>query len=202
MTMFNIKSILSRSLLALALVSGAGAAFAGPTYHVSVDTQTLGTGAAYLDLGLGSLGGAAPVTATLSHFTGVFGGYADLLGASSGSVDGTVVLNNSVGWSDLFQEIVLGGLFGFDVSFDTSGDGAGTTFGVALFGADMMTNLGLPGNLVQIDLQPGMADVVSPANAFGSATVAAAADVPEPAELALVMTGLGLMGLMRRRRAG
>ena len=198
--MFNIKSILSRSLLALALVTGAGAAFAGPTYHVSIDTQTLGTGTAYLDLSLGSLGGAAPVTATLSDFTGVFGSFTDRLGASSGSVDGTVVLNNSVGWSDLFQEIVLSGLFGFNVSFDTSGEGAGTTFGVALFGADMTTNLGLPGNLVQIDLQPGMADVVSPANAVGSATVAAAADVPEPADWALLMTGLGLMGFTLRRR--
>lgn len=203
--MSTIKSIftpvLSKSLLALALASGAGAAFAGPTYHVSIDTSTLGSGTAYIDLALGALTGAAPVTATLNNFSGNFGSYTETNGASSGSVGGSVVLMNGTSYNDLFQGIVLGGLFSFDVSFDTSGSGSGTTFYSALYGSDMQTYLGLQGNLVQIDLQPGMADVVSPDNAFASVQAQPAADVPEPASWALLAGGAGLLGCMRRRRA-
>jgi hypothetical protein len=200
--MLNLRAILSRSLLALALATGAGAAFAVPTtYHVQIDTSALGTGPALLDLSLGSVEGAAPVTATLDNFKGVFGEYSDRLGDSSGSVAGTVVLGNSEGWNDLLQAILLGGLFSFDVSFETSGEGPGSTFGAILFKEDMSGYLGLDGNLVQIDLMPGAADVVSPGNAFATVTTGSSADVPEPADWMLVATGLLLMGMMQRRRS-
>lgn len=205
--MTNMKSILapllSKTLLAMALASGAGAAFAGPTYHVSIDTSTLGSGTAYIDLALGALTDAAPVTATLNNFSGNFGSYTETNGASSGSVGAGVVLMNGTSYNDLFQSIVLGGLFSFDVSFETSGSGSGsgTTFYSALYGSDMQTYLGLQGNLVQIDLQPGTADVVAPNNAFASVQAQPAADVPEPASWALLVGGVGLLGVMRRRRA-
>lgn len=198
--MLNIKSILSQSLLALAMLVGSAAALAGPMYHVSIDTSTLGSGAAYLDLTLGSLAGSAPASATLSNFEGVFGAFSDRLGDSSGSVDGTVVLGNSQGFNDLFQEIVLGGLFGFDISFESAIDSKGIVFGAALYAdASAGTYLGLPGDLVQISVTPGEETLVSPANAFASA--AAVAEVPEPSTLLSLFTGIGLLGFTLRRRA-
>ncbi|WP_036168799.1 NF038129 family PEP-CTERM protein [Massilia sp. 9096] len=197
----NLKKILSRSLLALAL-SASGAAFAGPAYHVSLDTSTLGSGTAFLDLGLANFADSASVTATLSHFTGAFGEYSAYGAGSSGSVGGTVMLHtNDTGWSDLFQGILLGGSFGFDVSFDTSATGNSASFVAQLYNGDKTGFLGVEGNLLEIDLMPGQADMVSPANAFASVTPAATSAVPEPSTLLSMVTGVGLLGFGLRRRA-
>jgi hypothetical protein len=197
----DLKKILSRSLLALAL-SACGAAFAGPTYHVALDTSTLGSGTAFLDLGLANYADSAPVRATLSHFTGLFGEYSESGAGSSGSVAGSVVLHtNDSGFSDLFQSILLGGQFGFDVSFDTSGTGNTSSFVAQLYNGDQTGLLGVQGNLLEIDLNPGQADIVSPANAYASINAVAA--VPEPSTLLSMVTGLGLAGIagLRRRKA-
>jgi uncharacterized membrane protein len=45
----HLTSFFTRALLALALAGGANTAFAGPMYHVTVDTASL-TGTGYLDL--------------------------------------------------------------------------------------------------------------------------------------------------------
>jgi hypothetical protein len=199
----NLKKILSRSLLALAL-GACGAAFAGPTYHVAVDTTTLGSGAAFLDLGLANFGDSAPVTATLSHFSGAFGEYSELGAGASGAVapGGAVVLHtNDSGFSDLFQGILLGGLFNFDISFDTSGTGNTSSFVAQLYNGDQTGFLGVQGNLLEIDLSPGQADIISPANAYAIVSPAAVSPVPEPSTLLSLVTGLGLLGIGLRRRA-
>ncbi|WP_036165329.1 NF038129 family PEP-CTERM protein [Massilia sp. 9096] len=192
----NLKKILSRSLLALAL-SACGAAFAGPTYHVAIDTTTLNSSTAFLDLGLANFGDSAPVTATLSHFSGAFGEYSELGNGASGSVaqgDSVVLHTNGSGFSDLFQSILLGGLFNFDVSFDTSGAGKPSTFVGLLYRGD------LSDSLFEITLAPGEADIVSPANAYASVGPAAVSAVPEPSTLLSMATGLGLLGFGLRRR--
>ena len=201
--MLNLKKILSRSLLALAL-GACGSAFAGPVYHVAIDTAGLGSGTAFLDLVLGAETGAAPVTANLSHLEGAFGEYTDRSGDSSGNVSGGVTLVNDASYSDLFQAILLGGLFTFDLSFDSGanpgGNPTGTTFSASLYNGDLSDYLALPANLVEISLMPGQADVVSPANAYARVSTDAAA-VPEPSALLLVAIGLIMAMATLRRRA-
>lgn len=194
--MLNLKKFLSRSLLAVALGACAGV-FAAPVYHVTIDTSTLGTSNAVLDLELGALtGNAAPVTATLNHFMGAYGA-SDFSGSASGAIGSSVRLGNDAGYSGLLQSIMLGGLFSFDLSFDVGTGGLdGSSFTAMLYNADFSATLGMDTPLVQIDLMPGQADVVAPANAFASATA-----VPEPSTLLSMVTGLGLLGFGLRRRA-
>jgi hypothetical protein len=199
--MLNLKKILSHSLLAMAL-GACGTVFAAPVYHVSVDTSKLGSGNAILDLELGALmPSAAPVTATLNHFMGAYGASA-FGGSASGSIGSSVRLMNDAGYSDLFQSIVLGGLFSFDISFDVgSGSNDGTTFTAMLYNFDQTATLGMDTPLAEIDLNPGQADMVSPANAYASVTANAVSAVPEPSTLLSMVTGLGLLGFGLRRRA-
>jgi hypothetical protein len=193
--MLNLKKILSRSLLAMAL-GACGSVFAAPVYHVTIDTSTLGNSNAVLDLELGALtGSAAPVTATLNHFMGAYGA-SDFSGGANGSIGSSVRLVNDAGYSGLLQSIMLGGLFSFDLSFDVGTGGLdGSSFTAMLYNADLTATLGMDTPLVEIDLMPGQADVVSPANAFASATA-----VPEPSTLLSMVTGLGLLGFGLRRR--
>ena len=194
--MLNFKKFLSHSLLAVALGACAGV-FAAPVYHVTIDTSTLGNSNAVLDLELGALtGNAAPVTATLNHFMGAYGA-SDFSGSASGAIGSSVRLVNDAGYSGLLQSIMLGGLFSFDLSFDVGAGGLdGSSFTAMLYNADFSATLGMDTPLVQIDLMPGQADVVAPANAFASATA-----VPEPSTLLSMVTGLGLLGFGLRRRA-
>ena len=194
--MLNLKKILSRSLLAMAL-GACGSVFAAPVYHVTIDTSTLGNSNAVLDLELGALtGSAAPVTATLNHFMGAYGA-SDFSGTASGSIGSSVYLVNDAGYSGLLQSIMLGGLFSFDLSFDVGTGGLdGSSFTAMLYNPDFSATLGMDTPLVQVDLMPGQDDVVSPANAFASVTA-----VPEPSTLLSMVTGLGLLGFGLRRRA-
>ena len=85
-------------------------------------------------------------------------------------------------------------MFGFDVKFDVQGEGDGTTFAVTLYNTDFTELLLSQGPLVQIDLMPGVADFVSLDDTFVSVS-----EVPEPAALALLALGLGLMASDRTR---
>lgn len=201
--MYTFKALVSRSLLALVLAAASSLALAGPTYHVAIDTSTLGSGAAYLDLGLSDFGDSGPVTATLSGFQGNFGSTSFVDGDSQGSVapgDTLVLRTSGEVVNDLVQEIALGGLFSFDVSFDTGNIGNVSSFFASLYSSDFSANLGMDGNLVQIDLMPGASDVLSPNNSFGTIS-ADSANVPEPSTMLSMMTGLSLLGFALRRSA-
>jgi hypothetical protein len=191
------KSLLSRALLASALLSGAGAAVAGPVYHVDIDTSSfkdLGTG--FLDMtflpGLES----GPATATISHLSGDYGDYLDMSAGVSGSVDGEVVFDNTQ-FADLFRSIALGGHFGFDLGFSGPDSGmGGTDFDVSLYDDSGMNPL--VASLVHFTLQPESV-TLSVQEAY--ATVGPAAAVPEPSAALLVLIGLMMAAAVARRRA-
>lgn len=199
--MFNIKHFARQALLALTLALGSVTAMATPYYHVNVNTAGL-SGTGLMDFTFLGLGGAPGATATLSNFSGAFGAEALREGAVSGAIPGIVDMSNTDAFNALTQIVTLGGMFSFDVNF--SGDfmaaaGDGTTLAVSLYNDDFTKYLGVEGAFAQFDLTPGAAGAalvgVSGPNALADVAV-----VPEPSELLLLLTGLGLMGVIVRRR--
>lgn len=195
--MFKFSTLFTRALLALALACGTGAAVAGPTYQVTVNTSSLAGTNGFLDFTFGALGTAAPAFATLSNLTGALGADVIPSGDVVGTPPGPVTIGNTTGFNDLLQGVTFGGLFTFDLSF-TADDGiAGSTFSVALVNDSVSDFVGYAGNIVEIALQPGAPTTVNAVADFASVSV-----VPEPSDMLLMMSGLALMGWVVRRKAG
>jgi hypothetical protein len=195
--MLNFKNLLARTLLAFALAAGAGAAMAGPTYHVDVNTSALAGTSGYLDFLITGQGDAATTVATLSHFIGSFTGavYTDA-GGSGTLAGGTIV--NSGDLNELGLWANFGGNFSFDVAFDQAADGfAGSMLEISLLDASFHYLAPTTDDIARFVLEPGQAVVLTP-SAF--ATISTVSAVPEPSELLLMTTGLGLVGFMLRRR--
>jgi hypothetical protein len=151
--MFKLKHILANLVLAAAAVGACAQAGATPVYyHVDVDTASLGTGPAWLDMYFMSLDGAPAATAFVDHLGGALDGSPDLLGSVTGGLPGPFVFSNANGGGELVQGIQLGGKFGFDVSFTMAPGNTGTTFGWSLF--DTTHYLGVDGDLGDLFLQP------------------------------------------------
>jgi len=195
--MFKLNSILTRAMLALALVTGSAAAVAGPVYHVDVDTAAQGNGNGGLLLSFTSLAGGT-ANAVVTNWTGAFLNTGTGFNGTEANFDTDMLaLSNDFG-AYLF-DVAFGGHFGFDVSFDidVAGD-VGSAFAVSL--ADDQMNP-VSDDLVTIAFEPGQQVSATAVAPFATVTPAAVgADVPEPADWALVMSGLGLMGFALRRR--
>jgi hypothetical protein len=198
--MTNVQTFIRQCLLALALAGAALGALAGPiNFHVDLDTRTL-SGNGLISLSFTKLVGAGPVTAKVTNLTGPVGGVA-ATGAVSGDASGFTIANGPD--ADNFADIdaPFGGLFSFDIAFsgafmDEVGLQTSTLY-VFLLGTDYSSQAGdaLFG-VASLTVQPGVGIV---RNAAFPAFVGITA-VPEPSELLLMMTGLGLVGLMVRRR--
>ena len=196
--MKNFKDMLAKLVFAVLLMSGGGQALATPSYIVSIDTSTLGTGPAYLGLYFGALAGAADATAIVSNLSGAFVGPAAITGPVSGVLPGPLAFGNANGGSDLVQGITLGGMFSFDLSFILGTGDIGSTFGWALFSDTAY--LGAEGDLGTVSLQPGAAVnnlyVLANASALSSVQV-----IPEPSTVALLLfAGLLMVMSVRRQR--
>ena len=195
--MMNLKNLLAKLLLAVLFMSGAGHALAGPTYSVSIDTSTLGSGPAYLGLYFAALDGAAQATATVDNLAGDFVGQAALTGPVTGLVPGPLVFGNADGGSELVQGITLGGMFSFDLSFILGTGDIGSTFAWALF--NDVAYLGADGDLGSVSVQPGAAAggvyLLADASTLGRVQV-----IPEPSTIALLLfAGFAMLVAARRR---
>ncbi|WP_075795317.1 NF038129 family PEP-CTERM protein [Massilia putida] len=190
--MMNLKNLLifplSRALLALYLL--AGAATASPVYHVALDTAgTSGDG--FMQIDFLPFGTTDVLTATISGLDGAFTGTPDLVNVTQ---SGGAFTFSSDAFSEFFQSILLGGTFGFDVTFGGVPVNPGST-GLTVSLLDSAGGY-LSFNAAQISLVAGEPPAVVVDPAF-----AAVNPVPEPADWLLVATGLMLLGAMRRRRA-
>ncbi len=204
--MHNLKTFLQQAMFALAMAFGSGAAMAGPIYHVDVDTSSL-AGTGLMDFNFLANLGAAPATASLSNFSGAFGAEFDRSASVLGAIPTGVSLTNEDGGNYLTQAVTLGGMFGFDIVFSgdfvmMSGQDA-SLFSVSLYSDNFASYLGVDGAFAEFSLLPSIGGapaevLVSPANAL--ANIAAVAEVPEPSELLLMLSGLAMMGLIIRRR--
>jgi hypothetical protein len=197
--MFRFKHFLSWLALAAAMTGACGPAAAAPIYHVDIDTATLGSGPAFLDLYFLGLDGAPAATAIVSHLTGALDGVANLTGTVTGAASGPYVFGNAGGGGDLLQPILLGGKFSFDVSFTMAPGDIGTTFGWALF--DATHYLGVDGDLGNLFLQPfapggGQVLVAAPSTRVSSVTT-----IPEPSTAALMLVAMLAMAAWRGREA-
>ena len=186
--MTNLKHFFSRALLALSLL--AGAATASPIYHVALDTAGTG-GDGYMQIDFLPFATSDVLTATISGLDGAFTGTP---ARDNGVQAGGSCTFSSDAFSEFFQSITLGGKFGFDVTFGgVPTDGGSTGLSVSLL--DSVGDY-LSFQAVQISLVAGEAPIVAADPAFAAVNA-----VPEPADWALVATGLFLLGAMRRRRA-
>jgi hypothetical protein len=189
--MTNLKTLLIfplfRALLALAMLTGA--AHASPIYHVALDTTgTSGDGAMQIDFL--AFGTSDVLTATISGLDGAFTGTPDLDNVIQSG--GTYTLKSDA-FSEFFQTILLGGKFGFDVTFGGVPSDPGST-GLSVSLLDGMGDY-LAFQAAQISLVAGMPAAVVADPAFATVN-----PVPEPAAWMLVATGLVLLGALQRRR--
>ena len=195
--MFNLKNLFTRALLALLLLSGAGAALAGPTYHVTVDSTDY-TGTGTIDFLFSAFVQSADATAFLNNFTGDYTGQGEATGEVGGDLGTGLLLGTRDGFSAFAQTLNLGNRFSFDLRFDTGASDEAVAFSVGLFSDTLGQYLGATGTLVAIDLIPG-----EPALVVADAALARVSEVPEPATMASLALGLALMGsTLRARRKG
>ncbi len=200
--MFNFKSFVQQAILACALVVGASPAFAGPVYHVSINTAAITEPTGIMTFDFLGMDVVDVATATLTNFSGAFGAEESRGPAVTDIAGGYTFASGFEGY--LTRAVTLGGMFGFDITFaDGFSGNDGATFGIALYKSDYSGYLGLEGNLVSFELVPAMGGqpsllTVSDDNAFASVTEVRG-EVPEPSDLLLMLTALAMAGFVTRR---
>lgn len=201
---------LKKAVCGLALLGFAAHAAADNLYHVVLDaTQLAGNG--WLDLQFNpGQDGATLAYANVNHFAGQVtpGALEQAAGSVSGHFGGNNVLfTNNTAYNDLFTGVQFGQRISFDVHFSgpflSTGGNAGTSFGLALYGADQATQLGhgdaASGSLLTFDLTPGQHGSVT-TTVFDGGLISVSA-VPEPSEYLMMLAGLAALGVVARCRA-
>jgi hypothetical protein len=198
------KSLFSTLGLCAALLVGGEAQASIITYEVQVDTSGIVAGTdGYLDFQFDP--GNTPYdtgSATLTGFVtdGTLTTALPNLGDVTGTLPGTVTINNTDATNDYTPGFTYGSFFDVFVTLDiptVSGSAAGgNSFSLDVEDSGNNPLLGsFPA--VRIDLDATTGDPTVTNNSNGAATVTA---LPEPASLLLVATGL--IGLVRTRPKG
>jgi hypothetical protein len=200
-------------------VLGPGPARADLVLNVSVQTSPLSAQSGYLDFQFNPGDSSAlPATASVSGFQSVGGTLAPtatLTGDASGSLPGTVTLNNSTPFNDAFQGFTFGDSFSFTLTLsgpavDNPGGTTGSAFALSLYAADGITPLLTTdpnGSVATIDLNAnGTATIYtfseSQTDSTHAATVTLAGAVPEPSALTLLAFAVACAGLIKILRGG
>ena len=211
--MNTFKSTIARAAIALGLAAGLVLpAAATPYYHVTIDTSALAGQDGYLSFLMLTLADVSPVHATISNISdpapGIIGrGDVDLGDGASVTVGNTIKpdANNPYGngWNEYAQLIHFDGSLSFDLTFALDPltknpytgaiNGADTALQIALVDGDEQF-IGLPADAIDFDLHYGQEPLVTAIDPAVSV-----AKVPEAPALWLSMTGLGLIGALRRR---
>lgn len=199
--MFTIKNLFSRALLALALMSSAGATLAAPVaYRVAIDTSSL-SGEGLLDFSFIGGGTYQSANAVLSNFSGSFGDVYDAFGAVTGDTTSSITFGNLPGDNYLTQVVNFGGLFRFDALFDAAPADVGTLFGVNLYLPEFADFALGEGALVGIELNANGSITPEVRRPYATLTPMDIAEVPEPGQWLLMAIGLFAMcSTMRRVR--
>lgn len=202
--MTHFKSFIQSAILIAAMALGAAPAFAGPMYKVTIDTSGLAQTSGLLDFFLESNADSLDLTTvTLTNFTGNYGAEFAREGDVA-DIAGGYAIGSGAGASWLTRIVNLGASFGFTVGFaDGFGGIDGVGLAVSLFDADGQQYLGSNGPLALFELVPEMNGAPSFVTVLADndrTTVAeAVAEVPEPSDLLLMLTGLALAGFVTRR---
>lgn len=200
--MFKAKQFINRLVLAASLSAAAVFAQAEPMkYKVIVNTAGLSGG--YFDASIATPTGVSqPFTAALSNFAGAFGALDTSVSHDFVQTANGFSLSNGTSGSYLSQEAAFGGILSFDVLFSgpffTANNGEASALLFALYGSDGLTQLG--GGGFDLAGQGATRIAIMQGSPFISINAITAAAVPEPTELLLVLTALGLMGVMVKRR--
>ncbi len=198
--MFNIQKHLRHAVLAVGLAAASLAASANvlPTYHIAIaDTATADI--AYIEFLFNSFDGAAPVTATLSHFTGAPLAEGDATGLVTTTSDGFKFGNAGI-YNDLF--VGVGGPFAFDLNFSegflgfNSPFGNGSNFSITLYDSSS-DFIGDATGALNFSLSKTGVALTSNSSLLSLTQVSAVA-VPEPADWMLMLSGLAIVAGMTR----
>jgi hypothetical protein len=192
--MFNIQKHLRHVVLALGLAAASLTAGATvlPTYHIDV-ANTEASDIAYVDFLFSSIDGAAPVTATLSHFAGMPLTELDREGEVS-EKSNVFAIDNPGTFNYLL--LAVGGPFAFDLNFSEAFLGLASTdgssnFSIALYDSGFNV-IGDPNGALNFSLsQTGVV-------AASTSSLLSVAEVPEPTDWVLMLTGLVFVVTMTR----
>ncbi|MGA2703350.1 MAG: NF038129 family PEP-CTERM protein [Isosphaeraceae bacterium] len=196
-------------LLLVEVASGPGSACAGlVTYQVSVNTSALDGQSGNLDFQFNPGGlGSESATATVTNFqtlAGILSQPAMLTGDATGSLPGTLTLNNGTAYNDVFQKFSYGSSFDFALTLsgpalDSPGGSSGSSFALSLYDGAGLTPLlttDRNGSVLTVNLNvSGTTSVLTfPQSSTNSTPAASVSSVPEPSSL--VLFGLGVLGLL------
>lgn len=220
--MYRLRRIAQFCVLAAASLLAVAPCSAAVIYQVTVNTggpNGVSGQSGNLNFQFNPGGDSQAATVEISGFStvgGTFDGAPSTTGDVTGTLPGTVTLQNGSAFNDYFHPFTFGSSFQFLLTFSgpaiTSPNGtstSGSTFGIALFNAAGDTTLlttDPSGFAATVDI---LLDGTTNPTPFDSATntpsvvtfsLVNSAEIPEPATYATVASALLALGLYSRRR--